>query len=54
VLEDGVVVTLNFLLDLKSMNVFGEAFDLASTDGVDQASLADTITANKSVFGALS
>jgi len=53
VLKNSEIVTFNFLLYLKSVNVFGETLNVCSRDGINQACLTNTITTNESILGAL-
>jgi hypothetical protein len=53
VFKDGELVTFDFLLDLKGVNVFGEALNLSHADGIDETCLTDTISADQTVFMAL-
>jgi hypothetical protein len=52
-LENSFVISLDFLLYLESVDVLGEAINISRRDSVNEASLANTITANETIFAAL-
>jgi len=54
VLDHGDIVALDLLLNLKRVHVFGVLLDLATTDGVDETCLTDTVATNETVLAALS
>jgi len=54
VLEHTYFVALDLLLNLQRMHVFGVLLDLATTDGVDETCLTDTVATNETVLAALS
>jgi len=53
VLENCPFVRVDFLLYLESVDVLGEAFDISGRDGVNEASLANTIATDETIFAAL-
>ena len=52
-LENSFVISLDFLLYLESVDVLGEAINISRRDSVNEASLANTITANETLLAAL-
>jgi hypothetical protein len=53
VVEDRLIIGIHFLLNLESVDVLGEAFNVSRGDGVNQASFANSITTNESVLDSL-
>jgi hypothetical protein len=53
VVEDRLVISIHFLLNLESVDVRGKAFDVSRGDGVNQAGFANSITTNESVLDSL-
>ena len=53
VLKNSDFITLDLLFNLQNVHICGELLDLTTTDGVDQASLTDTIPSDKTVLSAL-
>ena len=49
-LKDSDFITLDLLLNLQHVHICGELLDLTTTDSINQASLADTISSDKTVL----